>query len=59
VPEIATNGSSETGSPPCGEAGDFSPYSLVMPGATNDKVIGFMMSMVSAIARTTSMATCD
>ena len=54
VPVIPESAISAAGNVPPGFSGDFNPYSAVIPGMTNASAVGFMMSMVTAMAMTTS-----
>ena len=58
VPVMPAKGSQATRGPGARRfAGVFRPYSLAMPGTTKDSWVGFMMSMVTATAITSSRAT--
>jgi hypothetical protein len=58
VPVIPDKGSKATGIIPSGFTGDLSPYSLAIPGTTKDKIVGFITSIVIAIAITNSNPIC-
>ena len=58
VPVRPNSGSSATGQSPPGFSADFSPYSLPIPGATNDSEIGFIASIVTAVVITTTRPMC-
>ena len=55
IPESATEA---TGIVPPGLSGPLRPYSVVIPGITKASVVGFMMSIVTAIAIVTSRPMC-
>ena len=57
VPVMPESGRYATGTSPAGLSGERSPYSCAMPGTTNASVVGFMTSIVTAIAITTSSPT--
>ena len=58
VPLMPNNGSSATGTCPCGFVAALRPYSLAMPGATNESAAGFMTSITIATEMTSSIVTC-
>ena len=55
---MPASGSRATGMLPCGLVAALSPYSFVIPGATNDSAAGFITSMMIATEMTRSSATC-
>ena len=54
VPVIPNSGNRAAGVLPPGFRADFKPYSVVMPGRTKPSVVGFMTSIVTAAAMTSS-----
>ncbi len=59
VPVIPQSGNKAAGTVPFGSTGDRSPYSFANPGSTNERVVGFITSIVTATAITTKSPICE
>ena len=58
VPAIPESATQAAGKDPFGFNGDFNPYSKVMPGITKASAVGFIISIITAIAIASSRPIC-